>query len=234
MISAAALSPRVLFLRWFQEAFLFINHKSRPPLTYCTVIPPKTVKPLGAEPEMSQKPRPQKRLVESIVTACTWPNSHPMARLKGKQKEERERLVLLALKDYQNSTKPSMRASAEKFSIPWTTLRDRLNGAQNRRESHRQQQILTPYEEETIVKWCARMDDWGFPMRLGLVKEMAGYLVKKREIGRTLGKHWLARFLERNPELASKFTMRLDRQRAYADNPTILKDYFEQVRSPIL
>lgn len=155
-----------------------------------------------------------------------------MAKLKGKQLEERERLIQLAISHYQGSSKPdmSMRASAEAYGIPWTTLRDRLKGAEPRRAAHKSQQILSDYEEGTIVRWCERMDDWGFPLRLSLVKEMAAYLVRKREIGRTLGKHWLERFLKRNPNIKSRFASRLDRQRALTNNAELIKDYYKQVQ----
>jgi Tc5 transposase DNA-binding domain len=152
-----------------------------------------------------------------------------MGRLKGREKEEREKNIELAIRDYYKALEPSIRASAEKYSIPWTTLRDRLKGARNRRESHRRQQLLTEHEEKTIVQWCKRMDDYGFPLRVSLVKEMAAYLVKKRLNDHKLGKHWLSRFLDRNPELASRFSSRLDRQRAYASNPAVLRDYFNKV-----
>lgn len=153
-----------------------------------------------------------------------------MPRLKDRQQAEREKLILLAINHYNKSSKASLRISAETFGIAWTTLRDRLNGAQNRRDSHRQQQVLSDHEEQTIVDWCACMDDWGFPLRLALVHEMAAYLVQKRNLGRKLGKRWLTRFLDRHPELASKFSMRLERQRAYAENPVVIQDYFKKVR----
>ena len=92
---------------------------------------------------------------------------------------ERDKFITLAINHYQSSSKPSLRASAEAYSIPWTTLRDRVNGAQDRQESHRGQQLLSVQEEKTIVNWCTRMDDWGFPLKLPLVHEMAEYLVKK-------------------------------------------------------
>jgi hypothetical protein len=152
-----------------------------------------------------------------------------MTKLKGQRLKEREKLIELAIIHYNESSKPAMRISAETFGISWTTLRDRLNGAQNRKEAHKSQQLLSDHEELTIVRWCERMDDWGFPLRLSLVKEMAAYLVKKREIGRKLGKHWLDRFLKRNPSIVSKFSARLDRQRALANSPELIKDYFKKV-----
>lgn len=154
-----------------------------------------------------------------------------MPRLKGKKWEEREKLIEKAMTHYRESgNSASLRISAETFGISWSTLRDRLNGAQNRREAHRAQQLLNEDEEGCIVRWCQRMDDWGFPLRLSLVKELAAYLVSKRKgPGHKLGQHWLGRFLDRNPELSSRFSGRLDRQRAVTNNQELLKDFYKKV-----
>ena len=147
---------------------------------------------------------------------------------------EREKFNTLAINHYQSSSKPSLRASAEAYGIPWTTLRDRVNGVQDHQESHRGQQLLLVQEEKTIVTWCTRMDNWGFPLKLPFVHEMAECLVKRRNCGRRLGKHWLTRFPNRNPELSSKFTARLERQRAFAENPVVIKDYFSKVHQSLI
>lgn len=51
-----------------------------------------------------------------------------MARLHQKKLEEREKLIHIQ-HYYNESSKPSLRISAETYSIAWTTLRGRLNGA---------------------------------------------------------------------------------------------------------
>ena len=43
-----------------------------------------------------------------------------------------------------------------------------------------------------------------------------------------LGKNWITRFLDRHPDLASKFSSQIDRQRAFASNPVTLRDYFNK------
>jgi len=53
--------------------------------------------------------------------------------------------------------------------------------------------------------------------------------MQKRVGQQTLGKHLLKRLLDRNPELASRFSSRLDRQRALASNPAVLRAYFTKV-----
>ena len=145
------------------------------------------------------------------------------------KESERENNLQLAMRAYRKGKASSMRAMAEKYGIPYSTLRDRLNGAQDRKSSREPMQLFTKQEEKAIVRWCNHLDDWGFPPKLTLVKQMAEHLIQKRAGQQTLGKHWLKRFLDRNPELASRFSSRLDRQRALASNPAVLRDYFTKV-----
>jgi len=42
-------------------------------------------------------------------------------------------------------------------------------------------------------------------------------------------KHWINRFLKRNPDVVAKFNERLDRQRATAGDPTALEDFFKKL-----
>ena len=61
------------------------------------------------------------------------------------------------------------------------------------------------------------------------MKQIAGCLIQKRAGKQKLGKLWLKRFVDRNPELARRFRSRLDCQRALASNPAVLRDYFSKV-----
>jgi hypothetical protein len=76
------------------------------------------------------------------------------------------------------------------------------------------------------------MDDWGFPPQLSAVHRMAASLVSKRASHLPLGRNWLTRFLNRNLELAGRFSNRLEHERAFADNPATLKVYFVKVIYP--
>jgi len=152
-----------------------------------------------------------------------------MPAIKQRKKDEMELRLQEAIRHYQHSDEPSMRSSAEKFGIAYSTLRGRIKGRQTRVLGHLKMQVLTEFEEKSIARWCERLDKWGHPPRLEVVKSMAEAIVGRREKNRSLGKHWITRFLSRHPELASKFSSRLDRQRACARNPAVLKDYFRKV-----
>ena len=43
-----------------------------------------------------------------------------------------------------------------------------------------------------------------------------------------MGKRWITRFLDRHPDISSRYSGNLDRQRAYASDPNKIKDYFRK------
>ena len=73
------------------------------------------------------------------------------------------------------------------------------------------------------------MDASGFPPHLYLFKATAVKLVSEEE-GPPFGPTWLTRFLNRHPELSSKFASGLNRQRALSSKPGPIKDYFRSYR----
>jgi len=143
--------------------------------------------------------------------------------------EERLQAAIQAIKSGQES---NVATACEAFDVKRRTLYRRLAGTTLPRvAAHEEQQRLTPSEEKAIVKWCFTQDDIGFPPRLDMVKDMAIHLEFKRtgEVPPPLGKNWISRFLRRHPDLALKLSSQLERQRAYANNPEILRDYFSKL-----
>ena len=69
----------------------------------------------------------------------------------------------------------------------------------------------------------------GPPSKISGGEEYGGGYHARREENRSLGKHWITRFLSCHPDLAAKLSSRLDRQRALASNPSVIKDYFNKV-----
>ena len=144
--------------------------------------------------------------------------------------KEHEKSIRLAKRDFTNGIEPSIRSAALTYNIPYTTLRARLHGRQTRTEANRGFQLLSVQEEKAIVRFCETLDDWGHPVTIKILKQFAQSLLPGQQ---GVGKHWTERFLKRNPALAAKFSHRLDRQRANANDPIILKDYFCKVSDPV-
>jgi len=159
-----------------------------------------------------------------------------MPRVKKRNDTGREIRISAAIKSLNEGKQESIRAAAEAFDVPKSTLYYRYTGE---RTSHQlaqvDNQLITVMEEKAIVAWCKEQDDRGFPPRLDMVKDMALYLYEKRTGNKRIrvGKNWITRFLDRHPDLATKFSTKLDRQRAHASCPRLLKDYFSKLSSII-
>lgn len=97
-------------------------------------------------------------------------------------------------------------------------------------DAHEDQQNLTKAEEKVIVHWISRVDAYGWPAKLDYVRQMVLGFIRSHGI-RTpvLGHNWITHFLDRHPDLVSKFATRLDKQRSYASNSIILRDFFNKV-----
>jgi len=145
-------------------------------------------------------------------------------------KDQKEALLQATVKFYHESSEASIKGTAEKYGIAYSTLRGRLKRAVSRVSGHQRMQVLTPYEENSVVRWCERLDEWGHLGKMSVVKEMAQAIVSRRVNHHVLRKHWISRFLSRHPQLSAKLSTRIDRERALASDPRVIKDYFNNLR----
>jgi len=99
--------------------------------------------------------------------------------IKPRKQNEAEERIEKAINHYQQSDEPSIRPSAEKYGVPYSTLQGRLQGRVPQEIGHQKMLVLTEYEEKSIVRWCERLDEWGHPAQLGMVKGMAEAIVSR-------------------------------------------------------
>ena len=89
------------------------------------------------------------------------------------QREDCIRKALKAVQTLHKDGKPvmSLRDASSAFQIPYSTLRDRLNGAQPHIIAHRAQQTLTPTDEKAVVRWIKHLESCGFPPKAAHVQQ---------------------------------------------------------------
>ena len=158
-----------------------------------------------------------------------------MGRVKARQDKETrvEDAIARAIRAYKTGQHPTIQRAAESQGIAYSTLHGRLNlGRQSRRKAHELDQSLGTAEEKAVVKRIEEMDRRGFPLRVDMVRHMGVRILQQREKLANahdviLGKHWITRFLDRHPHLASKFSTQVKKQRIVSSNPKILRGAFE-------
>jgi Tc5 transposase DNA-binding domain len=144
-------------------------------------------------------------------------------------KEGRVQLAKQAIKLDQSQ---SLRAAADSFDVASSTLCDRIHGKPARGDCIPNSRKLTLYEEEAIIQYILDLDSRGFPPRPRDVQEMADLLLAARDAS-SVGKNWATNFINRRPEIQSKFNRKYNYKRAQCEDPVVIGEWFRLVRNVI-
>ncbi|KUI55247.1 Hemoglobin subunit beta [Cytospora mali] len=106
----------------------------------------------------------------------------------------------------------SLRQASREWSIPRTTLHNRIAGRQPRQFAHETRQRLSRSQEDNLTKWATAQIELGLPPTHAEVKELAQRILARQGDLQPLGHHWIERFLERNPSISAR-SRRLSRRK---------------------
>jgi hypothetical protein len=151
-----------------------------------------------------------------------------------------ERLVL-ALSHYhadltrhlETSTfpKPVVLQLAKIYGISEPTLRRHIKnpGQKTRKDIDIDKQLLTPGEEQVLVRRLLFLDDFNIPASREQVYELAHAILRQREPDRIIGKDWFYRFLDRHEECRYLLVKSICTSRANAVSWDMMDDFFAKV-----
>lgn len=122
---------------------------------------------------------------------------------------------------------PNLRAAADKFEVPYTTLRDRWKGNHKAaHEAHEGQMLLTIEEERALVEWMKKDAEEGHPWTKVKLKMRVCDLTGRED---PPSETWVRSFHERHSDvLHFRTTSGLDPIRAKCFNPTNMEDHFKK------
>ncbi|RAQ98726.1 plasma membrane calcium-transporting atpase 2 [Stemphylium lycopersici] len=121
---------------------------------------------------------------------------------------------------------------AKAYDVPKSTLQTRLRGIQPRSETLSANRKLLPIEEQSLVQWILDLDRRGFPPHIIDVRRMADALLAARGQDpppQPIGKKWVSRFVQSQPELQTKWSRRFNSQRADYEDPVAIAAWFKLV-----
>ena len=142
--------------------------------------------------------------------------------------QSQEARLILAIKAIRTTKTISRRRAAQLYNVPETSLRNRMNGRVEKASERNARHILTATEEETLVQYILDLDSRGFPPRIAGVEDMANLLLATRRAS-PVGGRWSHRFVQRRPELKTRFSRAYDFQRARCEDPALIGDWFRLV-----
>jgi hypothetical protein len=140
--------------------------------------------------------------------------------------------MLLAVQIVRQNPKSKITKIARIYRVPRTTLSRRVHGILSKHDTFNPTQKLTKLEEEVIVQYILNLDSRAFPPRRSAVEDMANRLLAERDGGR-VGKNWTSNFVQRQPQLSTRFTRKIDYQRVKCEDPDAYNAWFRLVRNMI-
>jgi hypothetical protein len=143
-----------------------------------------------------------------------------------------EARINLAIKELTEGHFSSVRAAAAEYDVNRRTLQVRMDGTLSRADSTPNSRKLTTSEEQTLVDHILDMDARGFSPRLQDVGDMADLILKERGAS-PVGRNWPSNFVKRTPSLRSRVRRRYDYQRALAEDPEAIQQWFRLVRNTV-
>lgn len=128
----------------------------------------------------------------------------------------------------------SYNAAAAVYRVPPTTLRRRFNQGLSRRESHSNQQLLAPEQEDQLVQWILDLEKQGHAPTHKQAREMAQYISISSGGPKSVGLKWIYRFLKRHAAIGTKIGRRMDALRIQNTNPEDLRAWYDLVKQNIV
>lgn len=156
--------------------------------------------------------------------------------------QDREINIQKAIYAYQKKDISSIKAAAQFFKVPYSTLRRRIHDGLTRSTGHEMYQILTNAEENTLVRWIKRYTLSGTHLTNSLLKELALQLRAARVTTAShllpstpqldhINDKWLQRFQRRHPEIGGIYARQLEYARKEGATYEHVERWFSAVAS---
>jgi len=142
--------------------------------------------------------------------------------------QAQEARIALAIAALKSTNKMSICATAKAYQVPQSTLEARMKGRVAKAEKRNSQHILTVSEEDTLVQYIIDLDTQGFPPQIESVQDIANLLQATRQ-ATPVSKLWPYNFIQRRPELKTRFSRAYDFQQALCEDPKLIKEWFRLV-----
>ena len=128
-----------------------------------------------------------------------------------------EASVINALQALKQDPTLAIRRAAQIYNVPRTTLARRRQEIPYQADSIPKSRRLTNEEENLLIQYILSLDSRAQPPRLHDVEAMANRLLELRH-DIPVGRNWVASFIKRHPELATRLSRQIDYQRVQCED----------------
>ena len=128
----------------------------------------------------------------------------------------------------------SMRKACLEWRIPRSTLRDRNATTQTHREAADHLQRLPKVVENRLTDWISNQEALGHGVTHAQIRVFGERLLALQGDHLPLGKHWMTRFMSRNPILKTKRQIYVDSVRVNNACSEVIRPWFQKLDIPAI
>ncbi len=147
-------------------------------------------------------------------------------------KQYTENQLLAAISDIRNGK--SVHKTSQKWGIPRSTLHDRLKGAQSIQQAKRFCQRLSQEQETYLADWVLAQAALGLPPTHQELRYFAERILQAAGERKSLGKHWVSRFIARYPILKTQRPRRIENARVNGATTEVIKSWWSYLKNPVV
>ena len=125
-------------------------------------------------------------------------------------------------------------SDSREWSVPFNTLRSRIQGSESHVIAAESQQRLSKTQEEHLNAWVLGQQALGVPLTNGQIRQFATRVLKLKRDRLELGKRYMEGFLRRNPILRPKRARKIDSGRVNGTTTSVIKSWFQLLLIPAI
>jgi hypothetical protein len=123
---------------------------------------------------------------------------------------------------------PSIRQATEYHHVPKSTAAYRRAGRPSVAQTDRKSQRLSKQEEKVLIQYFRDLQRQNLCPNYPRIRRIISEILQNKGDHKTLGKHYVTRFIQRYPELKAGETRAVDVKRLTALDPTIVERFFTE------
>ena len=177
-------------------------------------------------PQARRDSTPPTLLLQSFITLLTtvrFASNFDMSSI-------RESHIQHAIQDLTVGRFESIRATAKAYNLVESTLRRRYqNKSVSYSVARETTRLLSSWQEELLIHWINNSEACGHSVNYPQLREFVTLLVTSSGSDKKCGHNWVARFLQRRPEVKSKIGKKIDTLRVKNTSPEVLSPWFDRL-----
>jgi hypothetical protein len=145
-----------------------------------------------------------------------------------------ENRISEAFDAYNQREKPTIKALAREFEVPYSRLRARIQGRQSRSTRPTTNKALDEAQEKALIQWVTLLDNSYASPTPSMIEQCANTILRRNGANHTVGHNWVYRFIKRLPPEFNLIKQKpMERKRFEAEDISLIQAWYDRLEIQI-